>query len=144
MRLTSLCRTLYSVTEPCCSLLGYTRVCSMVYGRVKGPASATNNTAVMHKTFGIWGGKNVSWVYFLIITSVKRNFIGTHAAAKFHPTSKTYTHNQPNKGNAISYSANTQRCHVSVVSVWLFPTLALLFHVFHVFRVRHASVPLYP
>ena len=62
--LTSLCRTLYSVTEPCCSMLGYTRVCSMVYGWVKGPASATNNTAVMHNTFGIWHGKNVSWVYF--------------------------------------------------------------------------------
>ena len=64
VRLTSLCRTLYSVTEPCCSVLGYTRVCSMVYGWVKGPASATNNTAVMHNTFGICHGKNVSWVYF--------------------------------------------------------------------------------
>ena len=32
VHLTSLCRTLYSVTEPCCSVLGYTRVCSMVYG----------------------------------------------------------------------------------------------------------------
>ena len=64
VRLPSLCRTLCSVTEPCCSVLRYTRLCSMVYGWVKGPASATNNTAVMHNTFGIWHWKSVSWVYF--------------------------------------------------------------------------------
>jgi len=56
---------------------------------VKDPASATNNTAVMHNTFGIWHGKNVSWVYFTNNYISQRNFIGTRAAAKFHPTSSS-------------------------------------------------------
>jgi len=34
-----------------------------------------------------------------------------HTSSSSDSTS-TYTHNQPNKGNAISYSANTQWCHV--------------------------------
>jgi len=80
VRLTSLCRTLYSLTEPCCSVLGYTRVCSMVYGRVKGPANATNNTAVMHNTFGM-GKMSLGYISLILDNYISQKKFYRHSCS---------------------------------------------------------------